>query len=348
MSSVTAELLDISCDESGSEGENVIAASHRVFVHASVDLDMAEATAVLDEVRRLAPSQAAEYKADQILRPSAAPAASWLLSAGGPLANRASAYLVDKDYFAVGKVIDLLFEEVAHAAGHDLYAGGQARDLALALHRDGPRALGNQWPPLLAAFNSLMRAAQRKGAKTTVDQFFAALDQARFGSRRRHVERILHVLWLARPHAVEFQQRLVDDPDQPPALDPLFAALPQTARAWHARARRPIRIVHDTQAALTSPRIQAIIDELASPHPEFRRFAPPVRIVAIDQVDSKNDPRVQVADLLAGLARRIATGALARTDDSRARLMRPFVDADSLWSDDASWTVLTGRPGVGA
>lgn len=337
----------IACDESGSEGENVTAAGHRVFVHASVDLDAVEAAAVMDEVRRLAPSQAPEYKADQILQPSAALAADWMLDPAGPLAGRAAVYLIDKDYFVVGKVVDLLIEEVTHAVGRDLYADRQAREWALTLHRHGPRALGHDWPRLLAAFNSLMRATQRKGAKTTVEEFFDALDQVRLASRRRDVEKILAVLWQARPHAHEFQERLLDDPDQPPALDPLFAALPQTARTWHERTRRPVRIVHDAQTALTPTRVAAVIDGLARPFPEFRRFAPPVTVTAIDQVDSKDDPRVQVADLLAGLARRAATAALDGPADPRAPQLRPFVEPDSLWSDDPSWTVLTGRPAVG-
>jgi hypothetical protein len=83
---------------------------------------------------------------------------------------------------------------------------------------------------------------------------------------------------------------------------------------------------------------------LAHPHPDFRRFAPPVPLVAVMQADSKDDPRVQTADLLAGLARRAATTALR---DHRPSAIRPFVDVDSLWSGDASWTALTDRPGIG-
>lgn len=334
----------IACDESGSEGENVTNAGHRVFVHASVAVGASESAEVMARVRRLAPSQAPEYKADQILRPMAAAAVNWLLAADGPLAGRALVYLVDKDYFVVGKIVDLLVEEVAHAAREDLYAGRRARGMALTLHREGPRALGAEWAPLLAAFNSLMRAVQRKGEKATVDQFFDVIERVRFRSRRRDVEGILADLWKAKPHAVAFQQRLVNDPDQPPALDPLFAAPPQTVRAWHKRTRRPVKVVHDTYAQLTPVRVAAMIDALARPHPDFRRFAPPVPLAAVDQADSKDDPRIQLADLLAGLGRRDAAAALVGNRDAA---IRPFVDLDSLWSDDASWTVLTGKTAIG-
>lgn len=348
MRCVQIEETVIACDESGSEGENLTGAGHPVFVHASVDLTIDEAARVVGEVRRLAPSQAPEYKSDQLLRPAGRDALAWLLSAPGPLAGRAHAYLVDKDYFVVGKVVDLLVEEVTHAAGVDLYADGQARAFAWTLHRQGARALGMaEWSTLLGAFNSLMRARQRNGAKTTVDEFFAIVDRVRLCSRRRGVGEVLTLLWRAKPHADGFQERLADDPDQLPTLDPLVASIFQTARWWHEATQLPVRIVHDRQAMLTPVRVAKFIDAVAHPYPEFARIAPPMTVTAIEQVDSRDDPRVQVADLLAGASRQLASSALAGGPDDRSVLLRPFVDGDSLWSDDASWTTLTGRSAVG-
>jgi hypothetical protein len=68
----------------------------------------------------------------------------WLFGRGGPLEESVGAYIDDKEFFVVGKVIDLLVEEVAHHEGDDLYSDGQARRYAWALHRSGPRALGTQ------------------------------------------------------------------------------------------------------------------------------------------------------------------------------------------------------------
>ncbi|MDQ3484742.1 MAG: DUF3800 domain-containing protein [Actinomycetota bacterium] len=337
----------IACDESGSEGENLTGAAHRVFVHASTDLTVDEATAVMHGARERAPTQAAELKAEHLLaRPDAV---GWFLAAGGPLDGRAVAHLVDKQYFVIGKVVDLLVEEVTHAAGIDLYAGGRARKMAWDLHRNGPRAFRTgDWDGLLAAFNSLMRAKQRKGAKTTVDEFFAAVDRLRLVSRRRVVAEVIDVVWTGRVHAEDFQELLAEAPDHPPALDPLIAALAQTARAWSRRTGRPVRVVHDQQAVLTPPRIQSLIDLLWTPHPDLAAYAPRVRVSAIELVDSKDDPRVQVADLLAGTARHLATAALTRAPEhDRAAKLRPFTDPDSLWSDDLSWAVLTDRPSVG-
>lgn len=336
----------IACDEAGSEGENVTSAHHPVFVHASVDLTVTESEDILERLRSVAPSQATEFKSEHLLR-AGGKGLPWLLSSGGPLDGRARAHLVDKDYFVVAKVVDLLVEEVAHAEGRDLYADREARRLAWILHRHGNRALGDKWKELILAFNSLMRIKQRKGSKVTIDEFFDTMDHVRLRARRKDVEKVLGVLWRARPHAHAFQMRL-SDPDVTPDLDPLFASLPQTARAWYEIKRMPIQIIHDHQAALTPARVDSLIRTLASPLPEFRRMAPPVIVASIDLVDSKNDPRVQVADLLAGVSRVLASRSLSGQADSRVPMLRPFVDIDSVWSDDKSWFELTSRKAVGA
>jgi hypothetical protein len=64
-----------------------------------------------------------------------------------------------------------------------------------------------------------------------------------------------------------------------------------------------VAVVHDEQSALTRGRVARLGTFLAaavSPAP------PPLR--SFVQVDSRDDPRVQVADLLAGIARRRTPG----------------------------------------
>jgi len=58
--------------------------------------------------------------------------------------------------------------------------------------------------------------------------------------------------------------------------------------------------------------------------------------------DSRSDPRVQVADLLAGVARRLAWEVLEdRGNAALIALLRPYVDPHSIWADDRSWSLLT-------
>ena len=56
------------------------------------------------------------------------------------------------------------------------------------------------------------------------------------------------------------------------------------------------------------------------------------------QVDSRTDPRVQVADVLAGLARRLAAAEMhGRGDAELCGLLRAHVDPASRWCDEAMW-----------
>jgi hypothetical protein len=95
--------------------------------------------------------------------------------------------------------------------------------------------------------------------------------------------------------------RLLDeDRAIPPPLEPLVPALAETVLFWSAGGR-PVCVVHDEQSALTRGRVArlgAFLAGAVSPAPApLRSFV---------QVDSKDDPRVQAADLLAGIARRRA------------------------------------------
>jgi hypothetical protein len=53
---------------------------------------------------------------------------------------------------------------------------------------------------------------------------------------------------------------------------------------------------------------------------------------------------VQVADVLAGIARRLAQGQLDGSGDEFTALVRPDVDPQSTWADAQSWAELS--PGL--
>lgn len=93
-----------------------------------------------------------------------------------------------------------------------------------------------------------------------------------------------------------------------------------------------VSIVHDRQITLTDARIAALLDR-----------AP--RLTGIRLVESRMDPRIQVADFLAGVARRIASDELAgRGDAALVELLWPYVDPASTWGDDRSRATLISRP----
>ncbi|MET9230634.1 NAD-dependent protein deacetylase of SIR2 family [Lentzea sp. NPDC003310] len=98
-------------------------------------------------------------------------------------------------------------------------------------------------------------------------------------------------------------------------LDPLFPAILRAVAQWEG----PVSIVHDQQLSLTDGRIQRL-----------KELAPRLRSLTL--VDSQYDARVQVADFLAGIARRVAEEELhGKPDREVIELLMPFVVGPRMW-----------------
>jgi hypothetical protein len=110
----------------------------------------------------------------------------------------------------------------------------------------------------------------------------------------------------------------------------MLPALAETVLFWSG-GQRQVLVIHDEQSALTASRLrrlQQVLTEGAdsSAADAHEAGAPPARVsplAGLVTVDSRDDPRVQVADLLAGVARRSPTIG----DDG---LLQPFLSPTSL------------------
>jgi len=94
-------------------------------------------------------------------------------------------------------------------------------------------------------------------------------------------------------------------------------------RHWGAEGR-PLWVVHDVQATLTDAAIRTAVG--SSPGGASNALE------GITFVDSQDDARVQLADFLAGAARRIAAHVLeGRADPALVDLIAPYVSPRSTW-----------------
>ena len=296
-------VVEIACDESGFSGSNLLHPATPVITHASVDLDVGEAADLLATLGSGRWSLS-ELKSGQFLRGPDAAAALERFLAG--LAGRAHVHLVDKAYFLATRVVDLFLTEPSYGAGTRLTEAN--RPAALALHRTG-RAAGPAWGAFLAAFADLVRVKRRhEPDRRAVERFFRARDALDLGAEAGAV---LAGLDPARVWAV-LTRMTGGDGSIPPPLEPMLPALAETVLFWSG-GRRRVLVVHDEQSALTAGRLrrlQEVLSDGTGPSP----------LAGLVTVDSRDDPRVQVADLLAGVARR--AGA--------AGPLRPFVSPTSL------------------
>ncbi|WP_202879304.1 hypothetical protein [Nocardioides cynanchi] len=295
---LVGDLVEIACDESGFSGTNLLDAASPMITHASVDLCAEEAAEIIASLRSGSRYSLHEFKAGQLLRDHDAEGArARFLTA---LDGRAHVHLVDKEYFLVTRIVDLFLAEPSYAAGTRLTQ--EQRAAALVLHRAG-RLAGPDWRAFLTAFVDLVRTNRRRDpGRGSVDGFFHARDALAAHGLGTAAEGVLDALDREQVRGV-LGRLSVDDRTIPPPLEPMLPALAETVLFW-SRGRRQVLVIHDEQSALTADRLrrlQGVLRDDAESSPAG--VSPLAGLVA---VDSRDDPRVQVADLLAGLARRSA------------------------------------------
>jgi hypothetical protein len=324
--------VEIACDESGFSGRNLVRTDTRVFAHASVRLPADAAAWCIGEIRDRARDPTPEYKSGHLLRERDRSLLQWFLGARGPLAGNAHVHLTDKTFFVVGRAISLLVGDAADPVALGLRPDRHADDLAVTLHREGPAAFGpSRWQAFLDAANRLVNGRRTPDATAPVDAFFATLGDLRAAAPPGRAGEIVRLL--SRSGMNRTRARLLGDPTSVPALDPFVPAIVAAVVHWSATAG-PVVIVHDEQSALSRRRIaqlQQILDRPWAAGMHWRGAA----MSGLRGADSRTDPRVQIADLLAGLARKIASDALAgRADPQLTTLLRPYVDSRSIWPND--------------
>jgi hypothetical protein len=322
---VGGALLEIACDESGFSGTNLLDAVTPVFTHASVDLRVDEAVELIRALRSEFRWSLSEFKSGQFLRsPQAGEALEWLLKA---LNGRAHVHLVDKEYFLVTRIVDLFLLEPSYAAGTRLTE--DQRPGCLTLYRAG-RASGPGWGVFLATFVELVRTKRRlQPDRSVMERFFQARDALAGAGLGAEAEGVLGELSRARVWAV-LSRLAHDDRSIPPPLEPMLPALAETVLFWSG-GQRQVLVIHDEQSALTADRLRrlqhVLSDGVDSPAEAGRQAGtPPARVsllAGLVTVDSRDDPRVQVADLLAGIARR-------SPDIGAQGPLRPFLSPTSL------------------
>ncbi len=326
--------VEIACDESGFSGGSLFGGPGTVFSHASVRLEPGAATALVEHIRGRVGAPVAELKSAQLHRPRHRAVVVWLLHPDGPLRDRARVHLTDTEFFAVARLVDLLLGPEIVDGATSPGRRADTRAVALLLYERGPAVYGaGPWREFLVRATDLMRTRKPRRSRAALDAFFdAAAAMARApgtGPVVDAVRRISH----SRGVAVTAKIRHEADPRRPPLTEPVLPALAHAVDVW-GRLGESISVVHDEQSALTPARMRHIADTFAARHPGHR-------LADVRLVDSRADPRVQVADLLAGIARRQALLELAGEGDAEVTtLLRGFVDPDSTWADARSWSAL--------
>ena len=211
------------------------------------------------------------------------------------------------------------------------------RATALQLHRHGEDVFGSpRWQRFLVAAGNVLRTNSRWIPATAVADFELSVAELAAAPAPTEVREELRRLRASAGRARAVRRSLEADARRPPLLEPLLPALTR-AILWWGADHPTLVVLHDEQSALTRWRLAEIATELDRQHPGHTFH--------LDRVDSRKDPRVQIADLVAGIARRAARGSLTGQAedellDSRPSAHRSPVDLGRRW--------VAREPAVGA
>lgn len=306
----TRGTVEVACDESGFVGGSLFGGA-RVFAHASVHLDPDDAVALVDEVRRRTGAGSQELKASRLNRPWAHPVASWLCAPDGPLEGRAVVHLTDTRVFGLARLAQVLRADSAPQGWWSPREEPGSWDEALRLDALLAGLPARSEREVLVAGRNLLWIRRRRRHERPVEAWVDAVHRAAAQHPDDDSRRALSG-WASAQLVQRARAHLVDPPASP-LSEPLLSALRWTVGHWSACG--DVSVVHDEQSVLTPARVAAIADELAASHPGRR-------MVGFSRVDSRDDARVQLADLLAGVVRRSAEDAYAGVETEP----RPDVD----------------------
>ncbi len=330
--------VEVACDESGFTGGN-LTVRHTVFTHASLRLPVAAAREEMDRLRRRVSAQG-ELKASWLLRWCDDDDLHRLLDVDGVLGGRVRLHLIDTRLFLLTRLTDVLLG-TGEVSGLDLPGEDvETRGAALLLHHVGEAVFGpERWQSFLVAAGKALRSRSRWVPATAVSDFEGELGALAALPAPAVVRDVLLRLRAHAARARGVRRAAEADPRRPPLLEPLLPVLDHAVRAWAAH-HDDLVMVHDEQSVLTPWRMTAIARRLERTHPGHR--------LEVRRVDSRDDPRVQIADLVAGTARRAGASLLAGRPDHRLiDLVAPLVDPRSLWPDNR-WAAVPGPAATGS
>jgi hypothetical protein len=291
--------VDVACDESGFVGGSLFGGT-RVFAHASVRLDAETAADLADEVRRRTGAGADELKASRLNRPWAHPVATWLCGPDGPLAGRAVVHVTDTRLFGLARLAQVVTADSAPEGWWSAREEADSWAHALRLHAVLESLRAQSERDLLLAARDLLWVRRRRRLGATIERWAEVVRAVSSGIPEPERRDFL-AAW-ASPDAMGRAREYVAEPPGSPLSEPLLPALRWAVHHWSAFG--DVDVVHDEQSVLTSSRVAAIADELET-------TCPGRRLAAFKRVDSRDDVRVQLADLVAGVVRRTLEGLVS-------------------------------------
>jgi hypothetical protein len=248
----------------------------------------------------------------------------WLLGPSSPIYGNAYVHLTDTRFFVLARMIDVLLGGQPVSGIASPGRNVRTRPMALALYGHGEQGYGrSRWQEFLTLSANLFRTNNRWLPKTPVQTFYVTVDNMASSSTAADLREVMDLLRSTRPVAEATRASYLENPKLTPLMEPLLPALNRAVHHWGSYAQT-LSVVHDEQSALTPERLADIATAYAN--------QPGRQLTEIRLVDSSREPRVQIADFVAGIARKLASNQLQdHADPEISALLEPLVDHQSVW-----------------
>ncbi|MBO6767316.1 MAG: DUF3800 domain-containing protein [Erythrobacter sp.] len=226
-------------------------------------------------------------------------------------------YICDKRFLLVLMFCDYAVEPYYYERGYDFYADGQNYAMASLLTMTGPTLLGDpEFGEMLAAFQH-------------------AVKEKSHGALRAFVDAVRATKWLQFPEALgpiaQFAAPECQAAIAHPGVDTdaAMVVLQSLISRMEVMNDEPYRIEHDRSKNLA--RYNALLerlighrDEIELKHTKIASLKFPLKLTEVHQVDSKDSPAVQLADVMIGAAIEVALVMAGKRKDG--------IDPDALMS----------------
>ncbi|SRR6266545_2976943 len=293
----TYALPEVAFDEAGNTGADLLNSEQPVFSLASVSLAHTEAEQLLSTIRT---HQTGELKFSRLKRSESGRRRIRELLASPALSpENVALSLFHKRFMAVAKIVDLLIEPVAQRDGLSFYKQGLNLAYCNLLHICLPVYFGSENSDrLLAAFIDMFRLRTTE----SVGSFY---DIARDLFQQHSSEEIAG-LFAPVVASEEMIEKILAHNDKL-SLDPAIPGFFQQCALWGERFGGPFKLVHDESKPIFQDK--EALESFMAPEEEGQRIGYdrrtilfPLRAEGIRFARSQDDPRLQVADLIASAA----------------------------------------------
>lgn len=303
----------VAFDESGNSGGNLLDNDQTVFVLASVNLTDDEAYKILEPRKT-------EYKFSRLKR-SMEGRRTILAALNSPLLTD-DKFLISgfhKLYMTITKMVDLLFEPLAHCNGIDLYERGENIALSNVLFYCLPIYLGRDvYHSLIKNFVQMIRTPNAD----TVEKFYKLVDWICINHEMGD---------LSSEYAMLLATRAIAEKDMHSwdgsILDPAIPAFVQQASIWTDSLKMPFRIIHDVAKPIISAKQE--LEAMMSVHGERvkigydrRKMTFPIAAEEIEFHESSSFLQLQVADIIASSFAHCLKASLNSIEDEFTKELR--------------------------